>query len=1488
MHFYEQKFAYLIFLLYLCLAKVLQNQLLTNKFKIMKKILTLFTALILFGSMTVVQADITIRAKVPAEWTNSISVYLYGTDDNGFHAATQDGDWWSYTYSGSSSSINAIYVNGSDWGGNSNQTNDITSISADACYQITYNSSGKCNFATAACPGEDSFTFPAGTTIYYQLTGSDDTSTDKGYNIYNAAGTEYGAWKNNTQLADIIPVTLTADLTLTANSNLFKSDRSGWAGVKCTTFPTEGQNMIVSTNGSTYTWDTYVPPTPNDYTIYFKNTPGWDNVYIHLYPSGQTFGENGVGGNSADVNAQMTKIDAGPFFKYEFSSSTEYSKVCFTKEAQNNYDNFWTNECSWSDGLNFANDLVLWIPNTASSSSKNNCTYYNTGDWSVYPPVVPGVSFSGLPTSVYKGQTVTFAATSENVANPTYTFYVKQGEEEYGSAVTEYTFNDAGTYRVKVEVRANGVGESLVDAEQIITCTKYSLMQNNHSSSDKGSEVTVFSSNDGVTFTATWNCASAGAYYFYASTNTSADAHANCDYLNGNQTFVDGSAIQIYLYGDATNCYNHSFTLNAPRAGEYTFTLTLGGTNNFKCDFPEALAAEVSFNAFPALMYKGITIDLTACVSSENVTNPSYTFFVTPEGGSESEIVDPVHFSPAAGSYTLKVEVREAGESGAALDTKTTNIEIKTLYLMQTDGSGKGSQVEECATTDGVHFTASWTCSSSADVYFYVTNNPAADAHSSCDYLSGGTFTDGTGINAWLYGISNYGQAYKLASPWDGEYEFTLTLNPTEPHSFKCDFPAEPAPVYTVAGSESAFGSNWNVNDAANEMILDGGVYKLTKTDRELLAGNIEFKVVKDHDYAKGEWPASNYQLAIPENGKYTIDITFDPANVGNEISAVATKTGEIVVIPTIKIDGSWDWGNETTLTGDETSVSTTIHLDAGTHYFKMLVNGDHRSNGYYYHRGYTGAAGITENKTDMSLGADIAGDYTFTWTFETNGIEITFPLTPIAPIGGKFTINAKGDTAIFARGNLQYQQSSNTWRCAPNQYEWKGTDNLQMGNSAYEGWVDLFCWSIGSENNYGATSDYLTTTYFNKSFVDWGGLFSDTYEWSTLSINEWNYLLYSRANANNLWGMAMIGNNLGMIILPDEWTAPSGVTFVPGTIPTTDLFADEDCLDPTMADQDHWRLNPDNLPANKFTVADWEILEAAGAVFLPYGGRRSGGYGNHTNRQDQTIDEEYAYAYYENYYGSYWTSTVRYPEQGKAYWLPLICGGCNDTNENWGRGSHGWWENGRYGHSVRLVTRIPKAEYETVRTGLTQGNYYTVCLPKQVTAVKGATFWSLTYKETDDSKVYIEEENVPFIAGTPFIIQATADKLEVMYTGDATGTPVENGALRGTLVDINASDFALLDGDVYILKDNKIRQRTTGNFLSANRAYILYNELQPVPAAGFAPGKNVRGLPLQKDEAQGFENLEGGEKPIKVLIDGQLYIIRGENVYNANGQIVQ
>ena len=229
-----------------------------------------------------------------------------------------------------------------------------------------------------------------------------------------------------------------------------------------------------------------------------------------------------------------------------------------------------------------------------------------------------------------------------------------------------------------------------------------------------------------------------------------------------------------------------------------------------------------------------------------------------------------------------------------------------------------------------------------------------------------------------------------------------------------------------------------------------------------------------------------------------------------------------------------------------------------------------------------------------------------------------------IATVGGKFIINNLGDTAVFSRGNLQHQLSTNTWRTAPNQYEWAGeTPNEQMGNPNYDGWVDLFSWSIGAENNYGATSAYHPALYFNKEFVDWGSLFDG--DWSTLSIDEWYYMLYSRPNADDLWGMAMIGDTLGMVLLPGNWEAPSGVTFVPGTMPTTNIWDENDIVG---GNTDRRRVKPENMPANKFTTSEWTILENAGAVFCPYAGRRSGGYGNHTNRDDVEVDYEYNFTY--------------------------------------------------------------------------------------------------------------------------------------------------------------------------------------------------------------------------------------------------------------------
>jgi hypothetical protein len=68
-----------------------------------------------------------------------------------------------------------------------------------------------------------------------------------------------------------------------------------------------------------------------------------------------------------------------------------------------------------------------------------------------------------------------------------------------------------------------------------------------------------------------------------------------------------------------------------------------------------------------------------------------------------------------------------------------------------------------------------------------------------------------------------------------------------------------------------------------------------------------------------------------------------------------------------------------------------------------------------------------------------------------------------------------------------------------------------------------------------------------------------------------------NRPDAAHKRAGAVVNGVSGLLILPDEWTAPDGFSFV------TD-FVVEDIGD---------------IP-NQYTVDEWAALEAAGAVFLP------------------------------------------------------------------------------------------------------------------------------------------------------------------------------------------------------------------------------------------------------------------------------------------------
>ena len=264
-----------------------------------------------------------------------------------------------------------------------------------------------------------------------------------------------------------------------------------------------------------------------------------------------------------------------------------------------------------------------------------------------------------------------------------------------------------------------------------------------------------------------------------------------------------------------------------------------------------------------------------------------------------------------------------------------------------------------------------------------------------------------------------------------GDYTFTYTF---ADNSLAITYPAL-APVehsYTVAGSSAvAFGTAWDPTNTANDMAKqDDGSYKWEKANLELPAGTIEFKVCQDHDWATC-WPAQNYALNVSEAATYTLTITFNPAN--ENVGAELTKTGSAEIDPAASAKGSWDgWAAEVVfvLADNKETASGALNLEPGDYEFKVILNGgDWRSNGYSYHREFTGAEGITGNGDNMVLKADVAGEYTLTWTFATNALNITFPVasgidnTNVAVKAQKMIIN--GQLFIIRNGekfNVQGQ----------------------------------------------------------------------------------------------------------------------------------------------------------------------------------------------------------------------------------------------------------------------------------------------------------------------------------------------------------------------------------------------------------------------------------------------------------------------------------
>ncbi|MBR6830388.1 MAG: hypothetical protein IKM83_07235, partial [Paludibacteraceae bacterium] len=213
-----------------------------------------------------------------------------------------------------------------------------------------------------------------------------------------------------------------------------------------------------------------------------------------------------------------------------------------------------------------------------------------------------------------------------------------------------------------------------------------------------------------------------------------------------------------------------------------------------------------------------------------------------------------------------------------------------------------------------------------------------------------------------------------------------IYINDGNPTWCQAAEPGDEPDVYTVAGSVSILGVDWDVTATANDMTYneETGIYTLVKENLTLSAFSYPYKVVKNHKWGLGQYPANddNMILVIAEDGIYNITFTFNPATP--ELTALAEKVGEaqiekqyLVVGQSMVANGA-DWNNDTVInlmtTADEgltyTLTVTGAELVANATYrYKIVEKGSW--NEYFPNTG-----------DDATFSVEADGIYTLTYVY--------------------------------------------------------------------------------------------------------------------------------------------------------------------------------------------------------------------------------------------------------------------------------------------------------------------------------------------------------------------------------------------------------------------------------------------------------------------------------------------------------------------------
>ena len=210
---------------------------------------------------------------------------------------------------------------------------------------------------------------------------------------------------------------------------------------------------------------------------------------------------------------------------------------------------------------------------------------------------------------------------------------------------------------------------------------------------------------------------------------------------------------------------------------------------------------------------------------------------------------------------------------------------------------------------------------------------------------------------------------------------------------------------------------------------------------------------------------------------------------------------------------------------------------------------------------------------------------------------------------------------------------------------------------------------------------------------------------------------------------------------------------------------------------------------------------------------------------------------------------------------------------------------------------RVYKVEFYALAhqrtTGYNAGDLGTVCL-EDATFIEGANLYELAGLNENGYLAFDQITTGNLEAGKPYLFEVTnPSKISFYKPVGAAHTDTEEahkgmiGTFSGTTLSQGADNLYYFSGR-HIWKVNDF---TVAIPIPDHRCYVDYDAVQAAgPSQAPAAGRRRVTLGVQgKGTATDINNVEGDNvQPVKMLINGQLFILRGDKMYDAKGQLVK